>query len=69
MFRAILCSSSGGQIVCIQHLVSSLSMSGRGGRAVHRLREKDTDITEVRRFGKKKKKGNIHIDTMENFYV
>jgi len=23
----------------IQHVVSSLSMSGRGGRAVHRLRE------------------------------
>jgi hypothetical protein len=37
MFRAILCSSSGGQIVCIQHTVSSLSMSGRGGRAVHTL--------------------------------
>jgi len=36
MFRAILCSSSGGQIVCIQHMVSSLSMSGRGGRTVHR---------------------------------
>ena len=32
MFRAVLCSSSGGQIVCIQHMVSSLSMSGRGGR-------------------------------------
>jgi hypothetical protein len=39
MFRAVLCSSSGGQIVCIQHMVSSLSMSGRGGRAVRRLRE------------------------------
>ena len=24
MFRAVLCSSSGGQIVCIQHMVSSL---------------------------------------------
>jgi hypothetical protein len=34
MFRAVLCSSS-GQNVCIQHMVSSLSMSGRGGRAVH----------------------------------
>ena len=33
MFRAVLCSSSGGQIVCMQHMVSSLSMSGRGGRA------------------------------------
>jgi hypothetical protein len=27
MFRAILCSSSGGQIVLLQHLVSSLSVS------------------------------------------
>jgi len=25
MFRAVLCSSSGGQIVLLQHLVSSLS--------------------------------------------
>ena len=39
MFRAVLCSSSGGQIVSIQQMVSSLSMSGRGGRTVHRLRE------------------------------
>jgi len=36
MFRAVLCSSSGGQIVCIQHMVSSLSMSDRGGRTAHR---------------------------------
>jgi hypothetical protein len=28
MFRALLCSSPGGQIVSIQHLVSSLSVSG-----------------------------------------
>jgi len=35
-FRAISCSSSGGQIVLIQHLVSSLSVSDR---PVHRLRE------------------------------
>jgi len=35
MFRAISCSSSGGQIVLIQHLVSSLSVSDR---AVHMLR-------------------------------
>jgi hypothetical protein len=27
MFRAISCSSSGGQIVLIQHLVSSLSVT------------------------------------------
>ena len=35
MFRAVLCSSSGGQIVRIQHMVSSLSVSGRGGCAVY----------------------------------
>ena len=35
MFRAALCSSSGGQIVLIQHLVSSHSV---GGRSVCRLR-------------------------------
>jgi len=35
MFRAILCSSSGGHIVLLQHLVSSLSVSSR---TVHRLR-------------------------------
>jgi len=29
MFRAVLCSSSGGQIVLLQHLVSSLSVYGR----------------------------------------
>jgi len=33
MFRAISCSSSGGQIVLKQHLVSSLSVSDR---PVHR---------------------------------
>ena len=36
MFRAISCSSSGGQIVLTQHLVSSLSVSDR---PVHRLTE------------------------------
>jgi len=36
MFRAISCSSSGGQIVLTQHLVSSLSISDR---PVHRLRK------------------------------
>jgi len=36
MFRAVSCSSSGGQIVLIQHLVSSLSVSDR---PVHRLRK------------------------------
>ena len=28
MFRAVACSSSGGQIVLLQHLVSSLSVNG-----------------------------------------
>jgi len=35
MFRAVRCSSSGGQIVLLQPLVSSLSVNGR---AVCRLR-------------------------------
>ena len=35
MFRAIPCSSSAGQIVLLQHLVSSLSVSSY---SVHRLR-------------------------------
>jgi hypothetical protein len=35
MFRAILCSSSGGQNYILQHLVSSLSESGR---VVHLLK-------------------------------
>jgi hypothetical protein len=38
MFRAIICSSSGGQIVYIQHLVSSLCIGERCGRTVYRLR-------------------------------
>ena len=36
MFRALLCLSSGGQIVLVQHLLSSLSL---GDCSVHRLRE------------------------------
>jgi len=36
MFRALLCSSSGGQNCIIQHLVLSHCV---GGRPVHRLRE------------------------------
>ena len=36
MFWALLCSSSGGQIVYVQHLVPSLSVSGL---ALHLLRE------------------------------
>jgi hypothetical protein len=39
MFLAISRSSSGGQIVLIQHLVSSLSV---GDRSVHRLRRNST---------------------------
>ena len=35
-FRPLLCSSSGGQIVLVQHLVSSLPL---GDCSVHRLRE------------------------------
>ena len=45
MFRAISCSSSGGQIVLIQHLVSSLSVSDR---PVHRLREDSLSLWNVR---------------------
>jgi hypothetical protein len=35
----MLCPSSEGQIVYLQHMVSSLSMSGRGGHTVHWLKE------------------------------
>jgi len=42
VFRAISCSSRGGQIVLIQHLVSSLSVSDR---LVHRLRKNLWDQT------------------------
>jgi len=41
MFRAVLCSSSGGQIVLLQHLVSPLSVNGR---TVGRLRDDSTGI-------------------------
>jgi len=34
MFRALLCPSSGGSIIYVQHLVPSLSVSGR--RTTHR---------------------------------
>ena len=46
MFRAISCSSSGGQIVLIQHLVSSLSV---GDRPVHRL-SKNFVLTHLRTY-------------------
>jgi len=42
MFRAISCSSSGGQIALIQHLVSSLSVSDRG---VHRTGAQHRTVT------------------------
>jgi len=41
MFRTQLCSSSGGQIVLVQHLVSSLSL---GDCSVHRLRESSRNL-------------------------
>jgi len=41
MFRAVPCSSSGGQIVLLQSLVSSLSVNGR---TVCRLRVDSTGI-------------------------
>jgi len=46
MFRAVLCSSSGGQIVLLQHLVSSVSVNGR---TVCRLRadSKDCPVFEL----------------------
>jgi hypothetical protein len=43
-FRAISCSSSGGQIVLIQHLVSSLPVSDR---PVHRLRQEKVEVCNV----------------------
>jgi len=44
MFRAISCSSSGGQIVLIQHLLSSVSVSDR---PVYRLRRKSSFSTSA----------------------
>ena len=41
MFRTLLCSSSGGQVVLVQHLVSSPSL---GGRSVHRIREDSSPL-------------------------
>jgi len=45
MFRAISCSTSGGQIVLIQHLVSSLSVSDR---PVHNTGRSLTDSDDTR---------------------
>jgi len=44
MFWALLCSSSGGSIVYVQHLVPSLSVSGG---TLHRLRENSSLLTGV----------------------
>jgi len=41
MFQAVLCSSSGGQIVLVQHLVSSLSS---GDCSVHSFREDSRNL-------------------------
>jgi len=41
MFRALLCSSSGGQIVLVQHLVPSLYL---GDCSVHRIRESSRNL-------------------------
>ena len=41
MFRALLCSSSGGQIVLVQHLVSSLFL---GDCSAHTLRESSRNL-------------------------
>ena len=41
MFRALLCSSSGGQIVLVQHLVLSLSL---GKCTVHKLTEDSINL-------------------------
>jgi len=45
MFRALLCSSSGGQIVYVQHLVPSLSLSGH---TLHWLRENSLNQCNIR---------------------
>jgi len=53
MFRALLRSSSGGQIVLAQHLVSSLSL---GDCSVHRLREDSSSFSFKKKKKEKKKK-------------
>jgi len=47
MFRAVLCLFSGGQIVSLQHLLSSLSVNGR---KVCRLRAYSLNRRTVRPF-------------------
>jgi len=48
MFRAISCSSSGGQIVLIQRLVSSLSASDRSVHRCNLCTERSLAEGEVR---------------------
>jgi hypothetical protein len=55
MFRALLCSSSRGQIVLIQHLVSSLSVDGYRlpadnivGAIYHKLQTQSSAPEDVR---------------------
>jgi len=47
MFRAVLCSSSGGQIVLLQHLVWSLSVKGRTVRRLRADCSQGVTITDV----------------------
>jgi len=44
MFRALLCSSSGGQIVYVQHPVLSFSMSGH---TLHWLKERHVEDCNI----------------------
>jgi len=55
MFRALLCSSSGGQIVLVQHMVSSLSL---GVCSVHRLLEDESHV-HVEEYNKLLKTKNL----------
>jgi len=51
MFRAVLCSSLGGQIILLQLLVSSLSVNGRTVRRLraYSVRSQPTYFTAVYR--------------------
>jgi len=48
MFRAVPCSSSGGQIILLQHLVSSLSVNGRTVRRYRRTVRPFTESDDTR---------------------
>jgi len=47
MFGAVLRSSSGGQILLLQHLVSSLSVNGRTVRRLRAVRSQPVYCTAV----------------------